>query len=561
MITLQNQKPVELIPKFTDHLKDPFNPIPQLQEITVNPLWNPLIKGQDVTIDIDGNTVDQQTLSQTLLQCFGDTVDPAAEDIMKEIYRQGLTYFPVNGTTLNIRMLFPIQTAAKVNQRAGKNILPEPNQTTAVYCAEHDICPTCKQFLTGSTDKDTLFVSFAFWKKPETLGFYFANELAFNKFKEWFANETKTFQAILPQKTTGMCNDFQNIQLQGLTESLLLRKEHTDSTEPYSFARFLVHCLRSYCDTQPDEECGIMPFDLSEFLCPKSIVFINVSQHAKSSPRKITEEWNIINSSVQSKKDIPMVSMNKLTKLTEATRRLKKMKNMTNAFHKTDNCLQKAAKIPFKSKEPTVIDLAKNIKTIVNKMAFVNHSMNIFKSTKASFAKPNRRNPDDFNKQGKLISTKYKPDIHLYIDTSGSITERNYQDAVKACIVMAIKMNVNLYFNSFSHMLSQSVKLNTKDKSPADVYKEFQKIDKVTGGTRYDLVWKFIQRNKKRKEELSIIMTDFEYCAPNGQIDHPKHLYYIPVSHKNWDQLTHSAEYFVKSMQGEVPDIRKHILF
>ena len=561
MVTYTNQKPTELVPQFIDHLKQPFDPIPQLKNIAINPLWNPLITGQDVTLTIDNNPVSQDDLTNILLACCADHIDPNAEEIMQEIYRQGLLYYPAKGTTLNMRMLFAIQAAAKVNYMAKKQILPEPNQTTAVYCAEYDICPVCKQFLTGQGDVDTLFVSFAFWQKPEALGIYFINEIAFDKFKTWFKNETATLSAVLDQTTINLCNDFQNIKLQGLTESLLLRKTQTDNNEPYSFARFLIHSLREYCKQQPDTECGILPFDLDEFICPKSVIFINISQHAKTSPRKVTEEWNIINTSIKSKKEIPMISINKLTKLTAATRQFQKMKNMTNAFGTNSPQLEKAALIPFRKSAPTTVDLAKNIKKIINKMAFVNHSMNVFKFSKPTFYKPNRRNPDDFNKQGKIIGTSYKPDIHIYIDTSGSISERNYQDAVKACIRMAIKMNVDLYFNSFSHFLSQSAKLHTKNRSPKEVYREFQKIAKVTGGTDYELVWEFIQRNKKRKEELSIMMTDFEYLAPRGHIDHPKHLYYIPVSHKNWNQMVHSAELFTKSMQGEIPNIRKHILF
>jgi hypothetical protein len=313
-----------------------------------------------------------------------------------------------------------------------------------------------------------------------------------------------------------------------------------------------------YTTIKPEQEYGIFPFDLQELVCPKSVVFINIDKHAKETHRKVTEEWNLINTSIQT--PVPMISLNKLNKLTTIQRNLKKLQGQAG-FVTKHNQLAKSANIKFSKTQPTTINLAKHILKIINKMAFVNHSMNIFKSVKPTYNRPNRRDPDDFNKQGKMVSTKYKPDIHLYVDTSGSISERNYQDAVKACIQMAIKFNINLYFNSFSNYLSQEAKLHTKDKTVSAVYQEFKKIPKVTGGTDYSNVWNFINRNKKRKQELSIIMTDFEYLAPTGHIEHPKNLYYIPVSHTDWKSITYWAERFAKSMAGEVPDIRKHILF
>ena len=208
-----------------------------------------------------------------------------------------------------------------------------------------------------------------------------------------------------------------------------------------------------------------------------------------------------------------------------------------------------------------MVDMTKLIKRVIDNMANVAKSENTFKSSKMTFARPNRRDPDDFNKQGKMISTKYKPDIHLYIDTSGSISERNYQDAVKACIAMAKKLNVNLYFNSFSHCISQCTHLHTKDKSKSKIYKEFQKVPKVTGGTDFEQVWNYINRSPKRRRELSIMMTDFGYSAPNHYVRHPKNLVYIPCSHMNWDSIVDDAKYFLNSMQHIDPACRKKILF
>ena len=86
-------------------------------------------------------------------------------------------------------------------------------------------------------------------------------------------------------------------------------------------------------------------------------------------------------------------------------------------------------------------------------------------------------------------------------------------------------------------------------------------MDKVEGGTDYAQIWKFINSNKKRTRELSIIISDFEFTAPREYIKHPKNLYYIPCTTINYDNIKYWAEQFAKSMVHNDPQIRKHILF
>ena len=184
------------------------------------------------------------------------------------------------------------------------------------------------------------------------------------------------------------------------------------------------------------------------------------------------------------------------------------------------------------------------------------------KTVKMTFQKPNRRDPDDFNKQGKSVSTKYLPDVHLYIDTSGSISEDNYKDAVLACIYMAKKLNINIYFNSFSDNISQCSLLHTRDKTVKQLYATFQKVQKVTGGTDFDMVWDYINLSKKRRRELSIMITDFEYTPRNRQVTHPKNLYYVPCANvTNYTMLVREATRFCKKCEHIDPNMRSRILF
>ena len=128
---------------------------------------------------------------------------------------------------------------------------------------------------------------------------------------------------------------------------------------------------------------------------------------------------------------------------------------------------------------------------------------------------------------------------------------------------MAKKLNINMYFNSFSHIMSQTTRLHLEGKSPEAIYEEFKKVPKVNGGTDYEQIWHFINSDtsKKRQRELSLIISDFEWTARTATIRHPKNLYYIPCSTMNWDFIVRHADEFCKSAVHNDPNIRAHVLF
>lgn len=549
-ITITNNKPVDLNCVYSDKVSKDFDPISLLKEIAVTPLRTSLF-GHPVTIKNGSHDLTDDDIVDMILKCCGANIDHQAESDVKNLLSQGLITFPKN-SALPVKSLYAIQSGAKAN-------LPEPSPTV-VYTPAQDIIPISRKFLAGTCDYDTMFASYAFYARPNTVGFYFANEQAFEDFKTYMSQGVAMMMQNLSTQVSQMCGDFQTLKLSGLTESIVLRNDDTEGNDPFSFPRILMNRLMNYTTVVSSGEFGVMPFDITELIRPKSIVFVNIEQHSRASAAKVAEEWKFINNSIQSK--VPMVSINKLTHLTAMQRNLKHIQSgaataITNAMAGAG----RSANVAFRKTAPTTLDLSKLISRIMKKMADVNKSMNSYKCVKTSYARANRRNPDDFNLPGKIVSTKYKPDIHLYIDTSGSISEENYQDAVKACIYMAKKLNVNLYFNSFSHVLSQAAKLNTKDKSLKAIYREFQRIPKVTGGTDFKLVWDYINRSKTRKREISILMTDFEWWAPNEHFDHPENLYYIPCSHMDWNGICHAAESFIRSAEPNAPGIRKHVLF
>ncbi|MGW0899790.1 hypothetical protein ACWD0G_22885, partial [Streptomyces goshikiensis] len=143
---------------------------------------------------------------------------------------------------------------------------------------------------------------------------------------------------------------------------------------------------------------------------------------------------------------------------------------------------------------------------------------------------------------------------------SGSISEENYQEAVMMLIRIAKKLNINLYFNSFSHFLSQEVMLRTENKSTAQIWKEFRRIPKVSGGTEYAQIWRYINASRVRQRRLSLMITDFEWSPPSKRQDHPKNLYYAPCSAMDWSSMVDLATRYADSMKHIDPGIRQRLL-
>lgn len=548
---VKNLMPAILSPVYNHDYTQQFNPTEELKNLICSQIRQPMIKTIPAEIlDDNGNTVTDDEIVGHIIQCCGDNVNVPEETWCKTLFKNTMAYFNPNG--INVQMLFSAQSGVRAK-------LPYPTPTM-VYTPSNDIIPVCRDFMTGQCTYDTLFATFAFYGQTDAMGVYFINDAAFDMFKQHLDSMTSPILNRLPPDTQKLLGDFKAIKLDQMTESLRLRDTPSQNTQAGSFARILQSALLNYTAAAPQQEYGLMPFKLSELFVPISIVFINIERHMHATPGQIKNEWELIRNSLISPP--PMISNQKLTKLTAGMRALQKIQAAAVTATKNKINPQKAAMVPFSKQPPKSIDITKLIVKIIQKMGVRNRSENSFKSVKITFQKPNRRNPDDFNKQGKSVSTKYLPDIHIYIDTSGSISEENYRDAVMACIYLAKKLNINIYFNSFSDTISQCSLLHTRDRTIKQIYNTFQKVQKVTGGTNFDAVWDYINISKKRQRELSIMITDFEYTPRNRQVTHPRNLFYVPCANvTNWSQIVSYATTFCKACERLDPNMRNRILF
>lgn len=548
-MNVTNQKPQVLSPIYISSITGDFAPDDDVMNSITLPLFTPIASGQ-VSINDGTNDLSEAEVNNLILDCMGDAINPLTEPVVKDLFSKTLVYFDktFNASTQEIFL----------TQAAVKEKMPEATPTT-IYTPLTDVIPSAKEVLAGLANHDKFFVSLGYFARPRTLGFSCTNATEFAKFLTWLQNNTAPLLPSLPSDTTSLLSDFQNLTLQGLTESIVIRNDDDDNTNEYSFARLIVNMAMQYAQANPNS-FNVLPFHVGELFCPKTLVFVNIEAHAHSSAKKITDEWTIINKSIKGKPRV--VNPKTLNQLTATTRALQKIQSAAAAAtNRKPNGVARGSRVKFRAKQPSTLDLGKLIKRVLAKMTNVNRSENSYKNIKMSFARPNRRDPDDFNKQGKVVSTKYKPDIHLYIDTSGSISEDNYQDTVLMLIKMAKKLNVNFYFNSFSHCLSASTHLTVKDRSVNAIYKSFEKVPKVTGGTDYRQIWEYIEASPKRKKELSIIITDFEYSAPSDYVKHPRNLYYVPISNTDWNYILSDAKNFCATMTHIEPNIRLRLLF
>ncbi|WP_311245279.1 MULTISPECIES: hypothetical protein [unclassified Microbacterium] len=554
-LTLSGQKPATISPVYTLPIRGAYDPQAAIRRSIIEPLFEPLVPGGSVRVTNQKNSsLDEDDIEGLFCSTVGPTANAAADQEMKTLLQQGLVNYDSTNPLL-VNEMFVVQ-AGHANRM--------PPASKAMYTPQHDIIPSAKNLLAGNAKDDgEFFASIAYTYHPEALGFWFMSAAHFDDFKAWLMLELAVLGPVLPPDTTRLIGDFAKTSLTGLLEGYVLRKDDTDGNDDYSFARLIVHMLMKYQQQSTaagsPQGVGTLPFVVSELFNPRTILLVNVEAHARSTPRKVDNEWRLINASIAS--PVKVISNKALSKLTALPRAAAKARAVaanaqTNAGAKNG----RSAKIMFRKQAPTKVDILNGLLRVLKRMKEVSRSTNILKKSRTSYARANRRDAMDYNRPGRVTSTHYLPDLHVYIDTSGSISEANYQQAIMMLIRLAKMMNVNLYFNSFSHMMSQETLLKTKDKSVARIWEEFRKVHKVGGGTEYKQIWEYINASEKRKRRLSLVVTDFEWTAPSQRFEHPANLYYAPCSSMNWSMITGNAKDFTNSMRHIDPAIHQKLI-
>ena len=544
--------PYTLVPAFTGDC----DPIAALDAMVTHTIFEPLNANQTVAVAVNNQPIDRDGANELLLRSVGEVLDPIAQEVMNTLFEQALTRWIPSASS-------PVDEAF-ITQAAATCKLPDPSK--ALYTTQSDVIPAVKDVLAGNAGTDLLLVSLGWTFHPHTVGFWFRTTAEFDAFKTWLQGELAKIASNISTSDMRMFQQFDALTLTDLTESLILRADDSQALDEYSFARVLMWALMTWTSANAPQAgapqtCGVLPFSIAEMALPRTLVLVNVEAHARASMRKIINEWELINKSLHT--PVKLVTPGQLSKLTALARAQQKASaQAANSLSNAHQQKGRSGRVVFHKTPTRPVDIYKSVMRVLTRMSKVNQSLNSIRNVTTSFVRANRRQPNDPNKPGKVISREYLPDIHIYLDTSGSISTENYEDTIKMLITFAKKMGVDLYFTSFSHIMSTPVRLRIKDRSVNQVWKQFAAVPKVSGGTDYEQIYTFINEHPTLRRRLNLVITDFEWWPGSYHIDVPENLYYVPISVPSgyYSSLRNSAMSFVRSMEKIDPSTGSRIL-
>lgn len=586
-IKITNQQPAEIykphniLPKIDIGL--PINDFEverekYIREQLVDPLFIPLnaqapVKMEDVSDPSNKKPFDESAITNGVIHLWtNDTVDPDLDKQLTDIFYQSLLYSQNNdwrieeqqGLEALSRLQYPLPSTGQ-------------NGRVVTYTPKIDLIPTAKKLLSDTSNSDSVIEWFG------SLTGYLHSRVSnmslltvqsnhvWEQIKQNIVNIRTTFnqQGLIDQDTNKLLSDFDKISLDGkLSTGIFLPQKNQN--EAHSFTRILTNLLAVYEENHADE-LFVQPINLQQLIFPERLVVLNLEEYAHATDKEIIQDWKDIEDAFTIQRKLNMVSMKKL--MTAESVQAATSTSSTYQRDPSDPAVRRTQQ-PFTKKPITSKQVLHLMKKVINRTTTLKQTENTYRSTKKSYMRPNRRNPNDINLMGKLSTTHYRPDIHIYIDTSGSISEDQYRDAVGSIILLTKQIEANLYITSFSHKISQTTLLKTKNKSIKQTYKEFLTIPKVGGGTEFENVWNKIDQldilNQKagKSYQLNFIITDFGYGLRRDRRFHReqpshKYTYYVPISSdpQAWKYIIDMAKNFSKEMASAgAKGIRNHML-
>lgn len=549
-----------------------------LKENMVDPLFKALNKTnpitmQDVTDPTNPIDFDETAVTEGIWHIWtSDQIDPDLDNQLTDIYYQSLLHAQQNDWLIEQQQ--GQEAITKLRQP-----LPSTGQSGRLvkYTPKTDVIPFAKKLLANPTDDLSKTEWFAY-----LTGFVhdmhfddFAlvtvqNHHVWDQIKELVdqLRQSLNQKGLIDKGTNKLLDDFDKVALDGALSSGMFLPEKNNEL-PHSFTRILMNALAVYEKSNGDE-LYTQPLNTHQMIRPTNLVVLNLEEYAHASDKAIIKDWDDLKKAFEVQKRLQMVSTKKLMTVKAVTAATAP----STHFTRKKGPVERRAQVPFSNKPITSKQTLHLMKKIIERTKTQRATDNTYKKSKSSYMRANRRRPDDINAMGKIVTTHFRPDIHIYIDTSGSISESQYRDAVGGLIQLTKQIDANLYISSFSHVISQTTKLVTKNKSPKQIYKSFLTIPKVTGGTDFENVWKKIDQldilNEKtgKSYQLNFIITDFGYGLRRDRKfhrDQPSHknTYYVPISieAQYWSSIKNMAKNFSGQMaKAGASGIRKHML-
>lgn len=586
-IHIQNQKPVifkldqNFLPNIDVTLDEPsyMDKLAEHVEATyVTPLFNARnaqasVTIQDLTDPQNPIDYDAQMLTSAMMSLLENPdVDATLNNELKSILLASMRY-----TTAN-REPFEMQPSMQLFARY-KQPLPSPG--VVIYSPQSDVIPAAKDLFDDWTD-----ANFREMFALSITGMLFNNPILQNvtivacETKDQYDTFLNTMQTVasnynahVTNETRQSLTDVQNVKMNAgdlSTTWILPRVGSGDDVQQYSFNRIIMNELSKL--NVVNDKMYPLPTHLHTMYKPQAIMFLNIEEFTHASAKAVKDEFQMITSVMNRLRTFNMVNMKRLS-TAQAVHQSQNRQN-NSGYTKKQHGINRIKYTKLRSKPYTSKSQIQIIAKIIASKVSQQQSQNQFKTIKQTYMRPNRRFPDSLDHKGKMKKVAYRPDIHIYLDTSGSISESNYKTAIMNLIKIAMKLKVNMYFNSFSHVISDEVLLETANKTSKQLYKEFERVPKVTGGTDFSNVWDFIDMTnakvnaKNQAPRINFIISDMEYTPSNNRKMNAndasvKNTYYVPivVGADEYQMIAHCAKRLIESMQliGH-KNARKHFI-
>lgn len=498
-----------IIAKLQNNQLQPLKVYPQDAALGVDDMLNQIL-GQmmaDITCGVLAQDEIDECMGTFANAIITNLVDRQAQADLDSLFTHSLAYYSIG----------KIDTVY-LSQELKKNKLPEPS--AKVQYGVQDVSDAARRY---DAQKDAQNRSFLL----ANLGAFYNNINAMFLLAD-DDTDVQNFRAMVNPllKAAGRQEIPPDFSVQNkVFDGILLRGDYKlvdASCDPNSESRIIASAVtRAYGD-------WILPTRTVESVLPSMLIVYN----ARKLARATASELLVVKSDLSRLATLDrsrVLSFAQMSTLGTVTKALNKMQTMQNQLN---NVLAKSALSnttgKFKIASIDMSRVRKKLMKIEKKMKNVDVSKNPTYHNFDTFQRANRREPMNPDLPGVSMDLGYYPDIHIYVDTSGSITEKDYEDSVSMIIDIAKKLNCDIYFNSFTTDISQETVVRCRNRSKGQIQRDIERIPKLTGGTTIDQVWGYINATRKNRRQLSVLISDFYVDVPR-YIKHPDNLYYIPT--------------------------------
>lgn len=544
-------------------------------ELLVRPLYTPVDKAINVNIkEVESNnTIEPIQFTEALLHYLeSDVIEQELTDELNELYNQGSKHSLESKLSFDQFMALEAMASVGLPYPEPGRVIYTPGELKDAARAFHEELDTVNQ---SNIDKlhDQWFAKLSGYVSSFNLSnfrlitvkdHHTFNDLV-NRMKQYLKQNIQ-----LPQDTTRHISQLGSLSIEDeLSIGLFL--PHELENESNGFNRLLENELAKM-EREKRPRVFNESYSLKGMLKPTKLVILNLEEYTHG--HNLQREWKSIVQAFNNTHSIRHVKNKKLQTVQSVNREITVPTDYDGGDTMDGEGAIRSNRVSFLSKKQmSTRELTKRVSNIAKKQTVNQPTSNFKKQQKNTFMRANRRNPDDINAQGKISSTVYSPDLHIWLDTSGSISKEDYENELHVMIAIAKHLDVDIYFNSFSHVISETTKIPTKHRQPRQIFNMIESVDKVQGGTQFINVWKGIDKTEAvnmktgQARRLHLILSDMDYSIPSTytlQPTHPsvKNTYYIPIRIQRSMDRRH-VQRFAKSLEqrGGKGMASGHILF